>query len=331
MTLADPSLPPDSVVREVLSRFGVAGARTTLLRRGDNTVYRVDLPDGGKRALRLHTAARHARSRLEAELVWLEYLSARLSGRVPGATRAETGELVVDVALLPSGKATLCSLLTWVEGEPLAEDVEFTREQAAWAGELLGRVHTLSGHFDPGGPLDRPTYDAAYFALCGRELRASLPPEGWPPERSDVLLENLEIIGALLGDWTSLPGGYGLVHADAHPGNFVTQGGTLGLLDWDRCGFGPFLLDVAGVTLALDEAERDAFLTSYSRVRPLPEGSREAVRALRLLAATENLAFLARREHERPFVLGALLVLEDLAATWRRELPDVRTDGLGGR
>lgn len=48
-----------------------------------------------------------------------------------------------------------------------------------------------------------------------------------------------------------------MVHADCHPGNLAQQEQGLGLLDWDRCGWGPFLSDLASCTLALDSAERE--------------------------------------------------------------------------
>jgi Ser/Thr protein kinase RdoA (MazF antagonist) len=324
MTPPDPRPPSEDHVRQGLVAFGVSGARTVLLRHGDNAVYRVDLVGSPPLALRLHTAARHTRRAIDAELRWLEHLGSHLPGTVPRPLRSEAGELTVSVAMAGDAAPLLCSLLSWVEGTPLEEGTEFSSDEAAQAGGLLAQIHILAEQFRPGPDFDRPTYDPSYFRRCALELRSDLTPDVWSPERSDTLLTNLEALTRQLGSWETLPGGSGLVHADAHPGNFVRQDGGLGLLDWDRCGFGPFLLDLAGVPLALDEPEREVFMTSYTRVRPLPRGATLPLRVLRLLATVENLGVLARRPHERPFVLDVLPVLERSAAA-------LRADTISGR
>lgn len=289
-----------------------------LLRQGDNTVYRVDTPQRRRFVLRLHTARRHTRRTLDAELTWLAYLSSHLPGAVPQPRPARSGQWTVEV---DAGDVAplLCSLLSWTEGTPLGEGVEFSREQAAQAGRLLAQMHRLAERFLPPPDFERPRYDAPYFRQCWLDLRQELTAGLWSQERAETLHASLEALYTHLGDWQALPGGHGLIHADAHPGNFVQQDGSLGLLDWDRCGWGPFLLDLAGVTLALDQTERDVFLAEYARVRLLPPGLALPLRALRVLAAVENLSVLARRPHERPFVLEALPNLEQIATQLSEE------------
>ncbi|WP_424951664.1 phosphotransferase [Deinococcus sp.] len=66
----------------------------------------------------------------------------------------------------------------------------------------------------------------------------------------------------VFGQGEGVPGGAGLLHADAHPGNMLL-GERLALIDFDRCGFGPFLLDIAGTVLDMERAERAAFLDAH--------------------------------------------------------------------
>lgn len=308
----------DDQVRQALILYGQDSAPWALLRQGDNTVYQVGQAQGPRLTLRLHTAARHSLPALTSELDWLESLGHHLPGSVPRPQPSLEGPWVVRVDG-DDAQPLWCSLLSWVEGESLPEGTEFTAEQAAQAGTLLAQVHLWAEQFSFPEGFERPTYDLTHFLAYWADLRRHLEPEHLSAARTALLHTHLTEIASFLGDLKGLPGGQGLIHADCHPGNFVQQERGLGLLDWDRCGWGPFLLDLASCTLALDSAERETFLASYTRGRPLPEGYARPLRALRILAAVENLGFLAARPHELPFVVEALPVLEEVAATWVME------------
>ena len=241
-------------VRQALTLYGQESARWILLRQGDNTVYQVDTAQGQQLTLRLHTAARHSLPSLTSELDWLDGLGQHLPGIVPRPQPSLEGPWVVRVDG-DSAQPLWCSLLSWVEGASLPEGTEFTSEQAAQAGTLLAQVHVWAEQFPFPEGFERPTYDLAYFLACWTDLRRSLEPKHLSAERASLFQANLTEIASSLGDLKDLPGGQGLIHADCHPGNFVQQEQGLGLLDWDRCGWGPFLLDLASCTLALDSAE----------------------------------------------------------------------------
>ncbi|WP_019585178.1 phosphotransferase enzyme family protein [Deinococcus apachensis] len=304
----------DGIARRVLGRYGHADASITWVGQSDTTVYRVHTPSGEHLALRLHTAARHGRQALASELRWLDQLArvARLPVPQPQPVRREPDVWVMEERT-GEGMVLLCTLLSWLDGEALPG--AFSPEQAGQAGELLAHLHTHSSDFLPPGDFERPRYDAPYFLACWADLRRSLGPEHLTAERSAALSADLERLAASLGRMEAVPGGFGLIHADAHPGNFLQSEGGLRLLDFDRCGWGPFLLDVAGATLDLEVPEREVFLAAYTRVRPLPPGHEAPLRALKVLAAVENLAFLARRPHELPFVVEALDVVEAMMAS----------------
>lgn len=110
----------------------------------------------------------------------------------------------------------------------------------------------------------------------------------------------------LLNPIEEVPGGFGLVHGDAHPGNFLWHNDELHIIDFGRLGWGPYLLDVADCTLDMELPERAALLESYRQVRDLPKGYEAHFRALMYLSALDNLAFLAVHPHELEFVLEAL-------------------------
>lgn len=306
------SSPLDHLARQALRHYRIGSAHLSLLRQGDNTVYLVQTGAGagaGERwVLRLHTSARHSEQAVTSELIWLDHLSRAAFLPVPQPVMTTAGGWVVRLGN-GARPPVMASLLCWVDGEALTEDGGLTLTQAAEAGALLAELHAQTQHFAPPGGFERPRYDLPYFRRCADELIQALI-EHVDSGKLSAVRRRLGTLADSLPDLRELPGGYGLIHADPHPGNFVQGPSQLGLIDFDRCGWGPFLLDLAHISLALGAPTRRALMTGYLSVRPLPGDHESALRHLRVLAATENLAFLARRPHERPFVIAALASVE---------------------
>lgn len=99
------------------------------------------------------------------------------------------------------------------------------------------------------------------------------------------------------------PDAFGLIHADLHYGNLLFARSTVRAIDFDDCGFGPYLYDLAVMLSAiLDWAEypalRAGLLAGYRRVRPLPvedEGHLDTFIALRRVQ--DALWMLESRKH----------------------------------
>ncbi|MFC4637821.1 phosphotransferase enzyme family protein [Deinococcus hohokamensis] len=299
------------LARLVLEHYGLPQAQVTLLREGDNHVFRVDGARGNTYVLRLHTAGQHSVRALHSELEWLDVLARTAQLPVPQPVRSVSGAWTVTLSFpeADSPPQLLCSLLSWLEGTPLPEGQEFTPQQAELVGQLLAQLHLQSDRFQASRGVERPRYDNAYFLTCAQLLQRNLATTV-DARRLEHLIESLTRLLQKLGPLADLPGGFGLIHADPHPGNFLQQERGLALIDFDRGGWGPFLLDLAHADLALDSAGRAALIAGYTGVRSLPPGQRQLLKALRVLAAVENLSFLSQRPHELPFVLESLPVLE---------------------
>ncbi|MEL7100621.1 MAG: phosphotransferase [Pseudomonadota bacterium] len=93
---------------------------------------------------------------------------------------------------------------------------------------------------------------------------------------------------------------YGLIHADMRRENITIDDGELGLIDFDDCGLGYRLFDVA-TTLLKNRAEPDypalenAMLTGYSRIRPLDTG---LLPQFNIIRALSYLGWIIKRQNE---------------------------------
>ncbi|MCP5094974.1 MAG: phosphotransferase, partial [Chloroflexi bacterium] len=106
-------------------------------------------------------------------------------------------------------------------------------------GRLIGKMHRLTKAYTPANPAwKRLEWDS----LESMEVERQLP-------KADTLI--LERFQTLMQHLQSLPKGrdsYGLIHQDAHGGNFfVDEAGQITLFDFDDSAYGHFAYDVAMV------------------------------------------------------------------------------------
>jgi Ser/Thr protein kinase RdoA (MazF antagonist) len=123
------------------------------------------------------------------------------------------------------------------------------------------------------------------------------------PEAGRVIAE------AILRIWSSLsalgegPDAFGLIHGDLHHRNVLFRKGGIGAIDFDDCGYGHWLYDLA-VPLKVLQGHpayselRQGLLTGYRRRRPLPgdqEAHLETFMALRTVQ--DVLGMIKEKEH----------------------------------
>ena len=301
--------------QRALAAYSLDNARLTRLSGAENTNFRVDVPDGPF-VLRLHTMERFNLPTLTAEMEWLSFLDGADKGLAPKPVRTSGGAWVVPLADT-SETPPWATLLSWVEGQAL--DAPLDLAQASQAGALFARLHRHAEAFRPPADFRRNTYDLAYYRGRWEALQTALGPEHLGYDEVAVVEDAWGTFAPLLDPVRKVPGGFGLVHGDAHPGNFLWHGGELHIIDFGRLGWGPYLLDVADCTLDMELPERAAFLESYRQVRALPGGLEPHFRALMYLSVLDNLAFLAPHPHELEGVLETFRSVLDAMAKLAEE------------
>nr|WP_281416207.1 phosphotransferase [Deinococcus aestuarii] len=283
----------------------------------DNTVLRVDTPTGDPLVLRLHTAPDLGARAVTSELVWLDSLGGVGDGVFPRPRRSLSGEGLVELG--GPGRTPFASLLTWVPGDVIGGPLNVV--QARQAGGLLAALHRHAEAFVPPEGFERPTYDLASFRRHWENMQTLLGPARVTDREAATIEASWPTFEALLEPLHNVPGGFGLIHGDAHPGNLLWDGKTLRIIDFGRLGWGAYLYDIAYAVLDFGPAERAALMEGYRSVRGLPGGVEPSIRALTDLSALDNLAFLARQPHEHEFVLKALPSVVEAIARLTAERP----------
>ena len=294
----------EPILERALLTYGLEGASLTRLGGADNMNFRVDTANKSY-VLCLRTSGRLNEAMVASELTWLS----RLKHDTP-LTLAEPianleGELVTKLSI--GGEApTLCTFMTWVEGRIPPTVDAMTPVQLSEVGSLMARLHLHTRRLELPEAFKRSTYDETHFrGRLGVLVRAL---ERAAPDHADLSGFRTQA-DHIISSFTQLertPEGFGLIHADFHSGNYLLSNDGARIIDFDRCGFGFYLFDLALALMELGEEQRGFFLEGYETVAPLPPDYQAHKQTFLCLAYLDNLAFLAANAEEWPHIVGEM-------------------------
>ncbi len=260
-----------------------------LLQLSENVTYLVEEKAKSRAVLRLCRPGYHTPEELRAEMLWMEELGEefavwKVSGAVDVKLRqpvsTDEGSYLCAVED-EEGQVYYGTVFTYLPGIPLEELP--AKDQIPWF-EKLGEV-TAFLHRQTKNQSDRKcsaveesdrreqlsrfhwNYESMIgrFALwgdwhrviqcsgaCGIEGCGSKLPEsfGTVLERADSLIADR------LRDYGKGKNRYGLIHGDLRGANLLVDGNTLGIIDFDDCGYGWYMQDLAA-SLSFMETEEE--------------------------------------------------------------------------
>jgi len=265
--------------------YDLGKADLTLMRYFANTTYQVDVVGGVVRPnesspylpnrylLRILVSGDWDKAL--GEMTWLAALSAEGGLPVPAPVPTLDGKLCLTIATpgIPDGR--IVSLMRWIDGGRFTKRMQSTHAKA-W-GRMVGRLHAFAATWKPPEGFDRFTWD--WEGLLGgrgmsrsvEELVASMPVHLQEPFQ--IISRDARNVTASLGKSTEA---FGLIHTDMYQGNVLYKDGEVFPIDFEDCGFGYWLWDIA-VPLESEPwtdgwyRMRDDFLDGYLPVHPLPD------------------------------------------------------------
>lgn len=303
-----------------LASYGLAPASLTLLRHEHNTTFRVDA-DGGPYVLRINRTGVHTPATINSEMAWLRALRQDADLGVPDPVAARDGALVVVAqdAGLPGSRA--CVLLRWLEGRFL--EARLTPAHLRQVAALQAGLQQHAARWTPPEGFARPRVDAltetAKRGGVARSAEVARLGEHPTPEDADRgqrlvaellsaadaagFARALDVVWAATHELAAQPGSFGLIHGDLHQENYLFRDGAARAIDFDDCGWGFYLYDLA-VTLSELESHarydelRKALLEEYARLRPLPDRHEAYLETFAILRRMQLLLWiLESREH----------------------------------
>ncbi|MCC7410930.1 MAG: phosphotransferase [Gammaproteobacteria bacterium] len=313
-----------------LPHWGITDARVTLVKMRENAVFRVDAPDGGRYALRIHRHGYHSDAALRSELQWMQAL-AQAGIDVPVVKAGVSAGLFETVACDTVPEPRQIDLFEWIDGRPigaagesLAHDLPGLRRMFHAMGQLCARLHNQASTWTPPPGFTRHAWDAQGLTgeapFWGRfwELAALTD-----AQRTLIETARARVHAGLLAQDSSAAG-YSMIHADLSPDNVMLAGDRLLLLDFDDAGFGWHLFELA-TALYFHVREdyyadvRSALIEGYRSHRPLSDA---ALASLPLFLTARGLTYLGwvHTRHETQTARELTPLLIDLACRCAQEL-----------
>ncbi len=275
-------------------RYGLRDIRLELLRHGFVQVFRAVSPTGEEFALRMYGTPRvgqedaqrfdprlrtavllRSPETLREQLLWLSVLGQETDLLVPEPVLTLEGSLIGHVSVKGVPEQRHFSLVRWVPGRHKREDL--TPADLSRVGSYLAKLHDHAERYRVPDPSALPRWD--WHWPFGKSAPLWSKGEAfYSEEQMAVFEETARRVREELEELGYHSGVFGLIHRDLNLNNLVFHEKRVGAIDFDLCGLGHYLLDLAVPLHALRrhhraedrfEQMREALLAGYERERSL--------------------------------------------------------------
>ena len=256
-----------------LEDFGFNQYQLTFLQHLVNTTFRLDC-NQGRYLVRIHRA--RTGTAVASELAWLEGLAHETTVPVQIPYRSLDGKMIVVGEHVGVPKPYPVTILSWLDGEILIQDRRLPHHFYK-LGQLVAKLHHHIQNWTPPFKLNRPVYDStgvlgpdSVFGDNGVTYK-QLPEE--VQGHLQTLHEQLQEVEQRLG---KSPDQFGLIHSDLSFGNVLFTDDAVLPIDFDDCGFGYYLYDLAVILAGPWEKpgfrqRREALLEGYREMCELSD------------------------------------------------------------
>ena len=271
-----------------------------LIKFRENAVFEINAP-GERAVLRIHRPGYHDDQALMSELIWMHALS-HAGIPVPELVPAADGELSVALRSGPLPETRRFDVLRWIDGAPLSdiEDRANFRQIYFDAGALAARLHNHSRSWKAPANFSRPSWDADGLAGVTPLWGAFDTLAALTHEERDLLVAARSRALQDLAEMGQAKERYGLIHADFVPENLIFGPDGLKLIDFDDCGFGWHMFELATALFFQYsrpdfEELKSSLLAGYRSVRRLPDKDRDKLVLFLVLRSFTYLGWVGTR------------------------------------
>lgn len=193
-------------------------------------------------------------------------------------------EKIPDSITLPLFKA-LASAYAWYGSvNPRSHMTKEDREMYRTVGHIMAEMHRQAEHWQKPSFYSRIDWGFdGTFGDWNNFYGATYRNTKWLTEKEIAVLDEVkEEIRERLALYGESPDHYGMIHSDLRTANLLKDGDTITVLDFDDCGMGFYMYDVAGAVALMEHRPDlkeivDEILKGYEPVRPLSEADRDEI------------------------------------------------------
>jgi Ser/Thr protein kinase RdoA (MazF antagonist) len=277
---------------EILSHYPIEVISVKSINFEYNATLKIEAKDGRLFALRINTNSPRTPENLIAEIAWVRSLAQEGNVLVPEPIENNEGSFYTSIFHEPSQRTLHCVLYSWLYGGELGD--EPTVEQMHALGATMAQMHLSSKDFScpEGSALPSfidPLWETDDFLLSAKSVLDS--------HSRELISQALDVIRSEIQKLFSQTQPQ-IIHADLHGWNVMWNDGKVAVFDFDDCGIGLPIQDLATAIYYLDTPEQDAALKAgYSSIAPLPSFTQREMDTLLLQRRIILLNYLYETSH----------------------------------
>ena len=298
----------DQIATDALKNYGWEDTdESKLIVLSENATYMVKNKETGEKdgVLRISRPGYHTLEELNSEMKWLNQINEYTPLIVANPIKGLNGE-DIQVVKGNDGRNYYCVICEYLPGDPPDENNEAQMvKQFSYLGETTAYLHRQTEIWNGTAKLDRMEWN--YDTIIG-DHAAWGRWQDFPdmtPKAQRMLEEVAVIIKKRLQRYGKTENNYGLIHADLRLANLLLEGDQIKVIDFDDCGFGWHLHDLASALSFMEEKPIvpklvNAWLDGYRKVLPFTDNDFEEIDTFIMLRRLQLTAWLASHKESGP-------------------------------
>ena len=292
----------------VLEQYDFAAPpKVSYLTASENQIYLIDDHHSSKRyVMRINSGrlAYHNAEQIHSEMMWLDALGADTDIIVPKVLAAKDGSWVQELSIPGKDKPSYAVVYSFLDGvEPPEEELLEGFEQL---GTISAQMHSHAKRWAPPSGFTRPTWTSE--AILNDQLTWGNWRDGVNIDAQALnVLQRVEVvIHGRLDNADVSSENYGLIHADLRLANLLIHGETTAIIDFDDCGLGWYLFDLAGALSFLEDREDvtdliNSWIRGYQQVAEVPADAEVMIPTLIMLRRIQLIGWLGYQQAHLDF------------------------------
>ncbi|MCM3567659.1 phosphotransferase enzyme family protein [Neobacillus mesonae] len=281
-----------------------------LLNYSENATFLVTKKSSEQYILRISRPYYHTKQEIESELAWIQSIHQNTLIKVSMPIWGKSGEFVQEITY--ENIPYYCTLFTYLKGHPPGENGNHELViQFEMLGELTAQLHMHSIHNrDKFQQFKRFQWN--YDSILGMNPKWGRWQEGLDitPERLELFEQVSQKIKKRLEYYGNSPTKYGLIHSDLRSANLIVADRQIQVIDFDDCGFGWYLYDLAASLSFIEHKSIvpsliTSWLKGYRKIRTLSAEEELEIPTFILMRRLQLIAWIGSRDNETTRELGA--------------------------
>ena len=261
----------------VLENYQISVKSIEMINYENNATFKVTAIDEANYAFRISINSPRSKANIEAEVAYVKFLNNSDLIKTARPISNKHGSYITTFFHQEIGRDLNCVVYSWLDGVDVGDDPTPTQLQAL--GAAMANMHNLSVDFVLPDNSQTPTFNDPFWGspdlLRGKESQLSV-------EHKKLVVDAFDEITRRTNDLFEKNKSQ-LIHADLHGWNLKWDLGQLSVFDFDDCGIGLPIQDIATAVYYLDTPDQErALLEGYKSVKPLPKYEEKDLKMLLL-------------------------------------------------